>query len=512
MVVYPWREVELTLTAAREYPNPYIDVEVWVELAHSSGVTMRRPAFWDGERVWRVRFASPLAEGHWLWRSFSSIEDAGLAGQSGQLMCVAAPSGGTRYEQRGFWRMSPGGRNLIHADGTSALLVADTAWALPWRATEEQCRVYAADRQAKGFNAALLMSVQPDMDARGPRDRTADEGFDVGFEDLPEGHITRLIPAYFQYLDRLTAILAAHEIVAVLQPVFMGFGWKGLRVAGPVLPPAEYARYCRYLVARYGARPAIYLVGGDGSGYEPPVAAGGEEVERWDAYRQPTGIHYRPHADNCAHQGAPWLDFQWCQTGHSGEHVPERVADMWRNAPAKGVANGEPTYEHGVVFGRAAGWWQGHEAWSNLCAGGTMGVVYGAGSLWQWRLHSEEPGHAPYYLAQHAGWREALDFEGSRYVGLVGRMLDGLPFADIQPNWQVTLGRRGLLVPGRLFICYAEEGGPLMLFGEQVPLCYRVMDPRNGVVLRDAKRASHTDALSDEGGSPRIYICYDETS
>ena len=51
----------------------------------------------------------------------------------------------------------------------------------------KQCEVYAHDRQAKGFNAVLLMSVQPDMDARGPRDRSADEGFDVGFEDLRAG-------------------------------------------------------------------------------------------------------------------------------------------------------------------------------------------------------------------------------------------------------------------------------------------------------------------------------------
>jgi hypothetical protein len=35
-------------------------------------------------------------------------------------------------------------------------------------------------------------------------------------------------------------------------------------VAGLVVPADEYARYCRYLVARYGARPAIYLIGGDG--------------------------------------------------------------------------------------------------------------------------------------------------------------------------------------------------------------------------------------------------------
>jgi hypothetical protein len=251
------------------------------------------------------------------------------------------------------------------------------------------------------------------------------------------------------------------------------------------------------------------------------VPAGGEEVERWDAYRQPAGIHYRPHADNRAWQEAPWLDFQWCQTGHSGEHIPERVTDMWRNTPVKGVANGEPTYEHGGLRGKGEGWWQGHEAWSNLCAGGTLGVVYGAGSLWQWRLHPEEPGHAPYFLAEGAGWREALDFEGSRYVGLIARILEGLPLADIEPNWQVTLGRRGLLAPGKLFICYSEMGGPLKLYGDQIPRRYRVVDPRTGEILHEGTRdagwvppglpnSSAGEWLPDEGGGPRVYICYDE--
>jgi hypothetical protein len=511
MPIYPWREVEITLTAERDEPSPYTDVEVWAEFTHDTGRMLRRPAFWDGGRTWKIRFASPLAEGRWRWHSFSSSGDPGLVGQSGELVCAADTSPEHRFERHGFWRMSPGGRSLVHADTTPVLLAGDTAWALPWRATEEQVHVYAADRQAKGFNAVLLMSVQPDMHAHGPRDRTADEGFDVGFEDLSSGHINQLNPTYYQYLDRLLTILVAHELVPVLQPVFMGFGWKGLNVAGPVVPAAEYARYCRYLVARYGARPAIYLVGADGSGYESQVTAGGEEIERWDAYGQPAGIHYRPHADNRAQQDAPWLDFQWCQTGHRGEHVPERVADMWRNTPTKGVANGEPTYEHTGRLGKAAGWWQGHEAWSNLCAGGTMGVIYGAGSMWQWRLHRDEPGHAPYFLADGAGWREALDFEGSRYIGLIPRILEGLPFTDMEPSWQLTLAPRGLLVPGKLYISYGEEGGPLMiLVGEQVPRRYRVVDPRTGAVVREGTRASSDEGIPDEGGAPRVYICCDE--
>jgi hypothetical protein len=136
--------------------------------------------------------------------------------------------------------------------------------------------------------------------------------------------------------------------------------------------------------------------------------------------------------------------------------------------------------------------------------------VYGAGSLWQWRLHPDEPGHAPYFLAEGAGWREALDFEGSRYAGLLAHILEGLPLTGMQPNWQVTLGRRGLLVPGRLFICYTEDGGPLMLFGDQVPLRYRVVDPHSGAVLGAGARARHSDPVPDAGGGPRIYICCDD--
>ena len=65
--------------------------------------------------------------------------------------------------------MSAGHRNVVYADGSPFLLVGDTAWSLPWRGTAESVAVYAEDRQSKGFNAVLLMSIQPDRKAVGPR-------------------------------------------------------------------------------------------------------------------------------------------------------------------------------------------------------------------------------------------------------------------------------------------------------------------------------------------------------
>ncbi len=406
--------------------------------------------------------------------------------------------------------MSPGKRNLLHADGRAAVLAGDTAWGLPWRATHEQCRVYAADRQAKGFNAVLLMSVQPDMDARGPRERGADEGFDVGFEDLPDGHINQLNPAYFQYLDKLVEILVEHEIVPVWQPVFHGFGWKGLRTAGPVVPPAEYARYCRYLVARYGARPAIYLVGGDGSGREPQIAAGGEEVEAWDAYQQPTGIHYRPHIVADASQERRWLDFQWCQTGHTASTSP----NAWPTCGATCRRRRSPTASRPT----------------SMAADGTRRrLVAGARSVEQplrrrhdgRRLRRGQPlaVGAPRRRAgpvgllswrRAAGWREALDFEGSRYVGLVARTLDGLPLcghdAELGSNAGPARAARArqalhLLQRGRRPAAALWRPGAAALPHRPAHRRSRA----HGVRPQDQR-----EWIPGEWGAPRLYIFCDE--
>jgi hypothetical protein len=280
------------------------------------------------------------------------------------------------------------------------------------------------------------------------------------------------------------------------------------------VPPEEYARYCRYLLARYGARPAIYLVGADGAGTEPQVEAGGNEIHEWDCYAQPTGIHYRPHARNNAHQGAVWLDFQSCQTGHEGEHVPERLATMWEQLPVKAIMNGEPTYENSGRRGKGEGWWQGNDAWQNLCAGGIMGVAYGAGSLWQWLVRADEPGHEPYFRAEGAGWREALGFPGSRYVGLVGKILAGLPLANLQPCWDVSTRTRGLLDPGVLYIGYAEYGGSWTFLDAagRVPSKYWLVDPTTGQLVDHGDRpGDRAGSIVDDSVGPRVLICSETT-
>ncbi len=492
-----WEEVSITFLASNAYDNPYTDVDLHVEFIHSDGTKLVRPAFWNGENQWQVRFASTLAEGEWKYTSINSdVSDTGLHDQKGRLQCLPF-SGNNPLLKKGLLRMSPGRRTVVHANGHPFLLVGDTPWALPFRGTVETVSQYAKDRQEKGFTAALLMSLQPDKGATGPRDRTSFDGFDVAFEDLPDGHINQMNVSYFQYLDQLVNILIDHGIVPVYQPVFHGFGWKGMDLLGWNMEPAEYARYCRYLVARYGAKPAIYLVGGDGNGKNPGVKEGGEEIERWDAYQQPTGIHYNPFDDWCpeewiaagntstcyhenkSFQAESWLDFQWCQTGHDGLHLTHKVEKMYDNQPVKAVANGEPTYEAMNNPERAAGWWQGHEAWLQFTSGGTMGHVYGAAGLWQWKLFADEywPSWAD---GKGISWKEALALEGSKYVGFFGQILNGFDITDIEKRPDLSNSELLLANPGKLYICYLPDGGSVTIPGVVQNVSYTWYDPKTG--------------------------------
>jgi len=515
-----WTTHEISLEAQNQYDNGYTDVDVWAVFKNQQEDSLVRPAFWDGGNTWKIRFAPPDDDSEWHWQTYASVEDEGLQGNSGSIQAISY-SGDNRLLRHGLLGVSNGNRNVVHADGTPFLVVGGTPWAIPFRATAEQVDIYAADRQEKGFNAALLMSVQPDMYAEGPEARDSILGFDRGFADLSEGHLNQLKPDYFQYVDSLMRILVDHEIVPVYQPVFHGFGWKGKTVLGPTADPDEYARYCKYLVARYGSMPAFWLVGGDGDGLAPGIKPGGEIIEKWDTYHQPTGIHYNPcdnwlapwaaeDSSGCFHynksyQAEPWLDFQWAQSGHDGKHLYYKVEEMYENKPTKAVANGEPTYE-GMQGGKVGlGWWQGHEAWMQLMHGGTMGVVYGAAGLWQWKVTDDEPGWDE-WTDQSLSWDKVMKLEGSKYVGLVSKAFEGFDFTDMEKRWDLTDGDQPLLaVPGSFYISYLEEGGDIAINTIPEGLEYYWYNPKTGDVAESGETGAK-GVFSAPDDAPWVFI------
>ncbi len=491
-----WNTLELMLESNKVYENPYVDVSLYAEFISGSD-TLLRPGFYDGDQHWKIRFSPPDTGNIWSWNTICDDQaNLQLHGQSGRIRSTQY-QGSNNLLARGLLKMSSGKRNVVHHDGTPFLVVGDTPWALPFRATREQVEWYAQDRQAKGFNTALLMSVQPDMEAEGPAARNTEGGFMRGFKDLSAGHLNQLNSSYFQYLDTLIDILIDHEIVPVFQPVFHGYGWKGKNVLGNYVDPGEYVRYCKYLLARYGSKPAFWLLAGDNGGDDPGVKESGEMMELWDCYQQPTGLHYNPCDDyvaswavdnpikhcmhyNKSHQAAPWLDFQWAQTGHGGEHLYHKVERMYENEPIKACANGEPTYEGMNNGSNGLGWWQGKEAWMQLMSGGTMGVVYGAACVWQWKVSADEEGW-PAWTDQPLSWKEALNLEGSQYVGHVAKAFAGFDFSDMEKRSDLTTRGQPLLAKEpNFYISYLNQGGEIEIPSLPKGQTYRWFDPKTG--------------------------------
>ena len=505
--VEQWNTYEIVLKSKVEFSDlsdNYTSVDVWATFRNGDGVSMKRPAFWAGNNIWKVRFAPPDQGSVWSWKIDSNLDArSGLNDYEGSFKSIPY-EGSNSLISHGLLKMSKGKRSVVHADDHPFLVIGDTPWALPFRATVDQAKVYAADRQRKGFNTALLMSVQPDMEADGPNARNTSEAFARAFDDLSDGHLNKIQPAYFDYLDSLINVLLDHEIVPVFQPVFHGYGWKGKKVLGNHVDPLEYERYCKYLLARYGSQPAMWLLAGDNGGRDPGVKEGGEMMEAWDCYQQPTGLHYNPCDDyiadwaidnpikHCEHynktyQDEEWLDFQWAQSGHGGEHMLHKVKLMYDNKPTKASANGEPTYE-GMAGGKnGLGWWQGEEAWMQLLSGGTMGVVYGAATLWQWKVTPDELGW-PAWTDQNTSWKEALQMEGSNYVGHVAKAFAKCNFTDMEKRPDLTGDKYPLLAKeGKFYISYLNEGGQIQIQNLPKGLKYKWFNPKTGKFVQEGE-------------------------
>ena len=114
-----WTTLEITLTSKTDYENPYKDVAVWADFTNQKDDTIKRPAFWDGDNIWKIRFTSPDTISTWKWLSYASNEqDLGLHGATGAVS--AKPySGDNQLLANGLLKMAKGNRNVIQHSGKS---------------------------------------------------------------------------------------------------------------------------------------------------------------------------------------------------------------------------------------------------------------------------------------------------------------------------------------------------------------------------------------------------------
>jgi hypothetical protein len=178
---------------------------------------------------------------------------------------------------------------------------------------------------------------------------------------------------------------------------------------------------------------------------------------------------------------------------------------MYDNKPVKAVMDGESTYEAMGEGKLGLGWWQGEDAWTQLMHGGTMGVVYGAASLWQWKITADEPGW-PEWTNAPLSWREALDLEGGKYVAFISKAFEGFDFADMEKRWDLTEGNQPLLAKEKIFyVTYLDSGGEVKIKDVPVGISYFGFDPVAGE-FKDERKTKAGGSFKSPDEKPWVLI------
>lgn len=173
--IHTWDKVEITLTASKPYNNPYMEVDVWVDLT-GPGFTKRCYGFWDGGNTYRIRVVA-TAPGQWTWKSGSNKKDSGLNGKKGSFEALdwTETEKNENPLRHGFVNATPNGRAFQYADGTPYFIVGDWMPAAStsrylWRDDDKDYSVGTPEggfkdwikyRKKQGFNLEVVISSFP---------------------------------------------------------------------------------------------------------------------------------------------------------------------------------------------------------------------------------------------------------------------------------------------------------------------------------------------------------------
>jgi hypothetical protein len=445
-----WVVFESSFLSTKSYANPFLEVEVDVVFTQGDK-KWRVPGFWAGDRKWTVRFAPPTV-GRYTYRvECSDKADSGLNGNE-QTLLVTPYEGDSPLLKHGPLRVSANKRYFEHADGTPFFWLGDTWWKglckrLPWDGFQK----LTADRRQKGFSVVqIVCGTYPDEPGL-LKPSWANEG---GMPYLKQD-FSVVNPEYFDYADRRIK----HLVEAGIVPAIVG-GWgRAVNLNAVGLP--GYKRHFRNLIARYGAYPVIWILGGETDKSQGPWHELAQYVGATDLYNHLLCNH-TSHLRK-ALEGSDVFDFDMDATGHNSwatvKDVLGKTRQSLKEEPRKPFVSGESCYELHMQENPA--YLQRYQFWALMLAG-AAGHTYGAAGVWHMATPEEHGnwggwGGQPYDLTT---WNEGMDFPGSAQLGRGKALLITLPWQQFEehPEW-VGKDLFAAGIPGKVRVIYQPGRG-----------------------------------------------------
>jgi hypothetical protein len=521
-VTHVWEKLELPFQAAGRYENPYVEVEVWVDL-EGPGFSKRVHGFWNGGENFVVRVLATRA-GTWKWTSGSAPHDAGLSGKSGSFEAVAWSEAelAANPNRRGMILASQDGRGLEYADGTPYFLIGDTWWSVPsYRfplalpdkpqplGPQATLNDLAHHRLQQGYNCVGLIAAQPAWanDGQQPILRMEDgtyvraawrqpgtqsakdmhneggrpflfPGKVPGFETvMPD--LDRINPDYFKVLDDKVDYLNSVGMVPFIEfsRRDSGQAWQRFHDFNE-----SYSRYVNYCTARWHANVTLLSPIHFDSWAETIHASdysAAIELALARHGRPPFGtlLTANPQPSTLVNFGPDsWVDLH--QSGNVREHYTYwYLTEIFEAEPKKPAINGEPYYaglhQLGTPYplrvepdSEADQFYVRSGLYGSFLSGGLAGFIYGAEGIWNAEVEPE---------ALYPMWKSFLWESGGqiRHVKTFAT-IRGMAYRQLVPDSELVLPNKSgpdfsyygwaycaRLPDKSLFLLYFENEAPL---------------------------------------------------
>ena len=446
-----WDVFETSYESTKTYQNPFTEIEVDV-VFQQGDKQWKVPAFWAGDRKWTVRFAPPEQGKYTCHVECTDKANSGLNGHE-QTLSVTAYTGDNPLLKHGFLQVGADNRHFEHADGTPFFWLGDTWWkCLCKRMTWEGFQELTADRKAKGFSVVqIVCGPYPDENFFAPS--LENEGGQPYLAD----DMRVVNPKYFDFADRRLKHLADNGIV----PAIVGAWGRGDCNSMEKFGAANIKRHWRYLVARYGAYPVIWILAGEipeetkaGKG---PWAEVATYLRSIDPYHHPLTCH-TGHGRKLAKNDIPVIDFDMVGGNHDERAAvaPKSVAivsSAYATKPPMPVLVGETCYEGHMQQG--FGDVQRRIFWQSILSG-AAGHTYGAAGIWHAGVEGDHGnwgacGRQPY---DWTTWNEGMNYPGSTQLGLAKKLLEQYPWQKCEPHPEWAPGCYAAGIPGEVRFIY----------------------------------------------------------
>lgn len=484
-----WRMVEIVLHSNNTYQKPFEEVRVDAKFEGPDGEIITRPAFWDGENTWKIRFA-PKREGVWHMTSISNAtDDKGLHQVKCKIKCRKY-SGKLDIYKHGFVRSSANGRYFTYDDGTPFFYLGDTHWLFVHErfnksnidGISSQFKYIVDKRVKQGFTVYQSEAIQrPHSKGHSGEDEESYCHFENGFgeDDLPG---LRNIDRKFEYIAQAGLLHANSQIC-----------WVGEPAQNRKTYTKEYMyELGRYWSARYGAYPVLWTVAQeiDKNVYGNLSV---EDTELWksmasgltdnDDYHHPLSAHMEnvqytdaEKSDWKAEEYHHWWAVQWKGAMTNYNHAKS----FWDYSPHKPGILYESGYEN-LSANDTVALRQGFIAFQS----GLFGYGYGANGVWNDIFDTDDYGAGYGSNEKYIQWLDGVNLHGADMLFRLKSFYQKIEWWNLEPRFK---DERWLSMKDSQHVAMATIGNSLFL-------CYFWGDTLETGVIKNLKAGGKYEAM-----------------